>query len=92
MQNKTLTALKGVKVGHSTHLDKLTGCTLVVFDGWYPTAYKSYGGSPGTFNTEILNNGMSFYRSNGIFVAGGSLTGLMSASDIMQAMIENKIG
>ncbi|MBI2028532.1 MAG: P1 family peptidase [Candidatus Levybacteria bacterium] len=90
--NKTLTALKGVKVGHSTHLDKLTGCTLVMFDDWYPTAYKSYGGAPGTFNTEILKSGMSFYRSNGIFIAGGSLTGLMSASEIMQAMIENKIG
>jgi L-aminopeptidase/D-esterase-like protein len=90
--NKTLTALKGVRVGHSTHLDKLTGCTVIMFDDWYPTAYKSYGGAPGTFNTEILNNGMSFYESNGIFIAGGSLTGLMSASDIMQAMIENKIG
>lgn len=61
--NNTLTVLKGVKVGHSTHLDKLTGCTLVMFDGWYPTAYKSYGGAPATFNTEILKSGMSFYRS-----------------------------
>lgn len=90
--NNTLTALKGVRVGHSTHLDKLTGCTVIMFNGWYPTAYKSYGGDPGTFNTEILNSGCSFYNSNGIFIAGGSLTGLMSASDIMQAMIENRIG
>lgn len=90
--NNTLTALKGVKVGHATHLDKLTGCTVIMFDDFYPTAYKSYGGAPGTFNTEILNSGCSFYNSNGIFIAGGSLTGLMSASDIMQAMIEKGIG
>ncbi len=27
--NKTLTALNGIKVGHSTHIDKLTGTTVV---------------------------------------------------------------
>lgn len=91
-ENKTLTALKGVRVGHSTHLDKLTGCTLVMFDKPYPTVYKSYGGAPGTFNTEILNSGKSFYRSDGIFIAGGSLTGLTAASGIMESMIEKKIG
>lgn len=91
-QNNSLTALKGVKVGHATHLDKLTGCTVVMFDQFYPVAYKSYGGAPGTFNTDILRNGMSFYHRNGLFIAGGSLTGLMSASEIMQAMIENGIG
>jgi hypothetical protein len=36
MDNKTLTALRGVQVGHSTHLDKLTGCTVVLFDDYYP--------------------------------------------------------
>lgn len=90
--NNTLTALKGVRVGHSTHLDKLSGCTVVMFDDWLPTAYKVYGGSPGTFNTDTLKSGMSFQNHNGLFIAGGSLTGLMSASEIMQAMIENKIG
>lgn len=90
--NKTLTALKGVKVGHSTHLDKLTGCTTVLFDKPYPVAYKSYGGSPGTFNTDLLRTGMSFYKRHGLFISGGSLTGLMSASEIMKRMIENGIG
>ncbi len=90
--NSTLTALKGVKVGHATHLDKLTGCTAVVFDKPYPLAYKAYGGAPGTFNTDISSNGKSFYYRDGIFIAGGSLTGLMSASEIMQGMIDKGIG
>lgn len=90
--NNTLTALKGVRVGHATHLDKLTGCTVIMFDDWFPTAYKAYGGAPGTFNTDTLKSGMSFHDHNGLFIAGGSLTGLMSASEIMQAMIDNKIG
>lgn len=91
-QNNTLTALKGVRVGHSTHLDKLTGCTVIMFDRPFPVAYKSYGGAPGTFNTDSIQNGKSFYYKHGLFVAGGSYTGLMSVSEIMQAMIENGIG
>ena len=30
MKNKTLTALEGVKVGHSSHPEKMTGCTVVI--------------------------------------------------------------
>jgi L-aminopeptidase/D-esterase-like protein len=90
--NNTLTALKGIKVGHSTHLDKLTGCTFVLFDNPYPVAYKSYGGAPGTFNTDALQNGKSFFYGHGIFVAGGSNTGLMAGGEIMKTLIEKKIG
>jgi L-aminopeptidase/D-esterase-like protein len=90
--NNTLTALNGVQVGHSTHLDKLTGCTFVLFDESYPTAYRSYGGAVGSFNTECLRVGKMDYGQRGLFIAGGSLTGLMSASEIMQAMIEDGVG
>ena len=69
MRNKTLTALKGVKVGHSTHPEKLTGCTVVIFEGDYPVAYVSNGGSPGTVATEDLNDGKDFGVRNGLFIA-----------------------
>lgn len=90
--NNSLTVLKGVRVGHATHLDKLTGCTVIMFDENYPMAYKSYGGAPGTFNTDSMRSGMTDYGKRGVFIAGGSLTGLMSASEIMQAMIEDGLG
>lgn len=89
--NNTLTALTGVRVGHSTHLDKLTGCTLVLFDKEYPAAYQGYGGDIGSFHTDSLRVGAERTRQ-GFFIAGGSLTGLMSASEIMQAMIEDSVG
>jgi len=91
MTNNTLTALKGVRVGHATHLDKLTGCTFVLFDKEYPSAYQGYGGDIGSFHTDSLRVGARRTRQ-GFFIAGGSLTGLMSASEIMQAMIEDKVG
>lgn len=61
MMNNTLTALNGVKVGHSTHLDKLTGCTVVMFDKPLPVAYKAYGGAVGAFNTESLKTDKTDY-------------------------------
>jgi L-aminopeptidase/D-esterase-like protein len=91
MNNNTLTALKGVKVGHSTHLDKLTGCTAIIFDKEYPAAYQGYGGDIGSFHTDSLRVG-AIRKRHGFFIAGGSLGGLMSASEIMQGMIDDGIG
>lgn len=92
MENKTLTALSGVRVGHSTHLDKLTGCTVILFDKPYQVAYKAYGGAVGAYNTETLRSDKTNYGMNGIFIAGGSDTGLMSASKIMECLRRDKIG
>src|SRR6266403_1517401 len=90
--NSTLTALKGVNVGHSTHLDKLTGVTVVIFDKDLPVAYTSYGGSPGTFNTDAFRNGRSDNRAHAIFISGGSWTGLQTGGEVMKRLIEKEIG
>lgn len=92
MENNTLTALAGVRVGHATHLDRLTGCTVVAFDTPMPVAYKAYGGAVGAFNTESLRTDKTDYAERGIFIAGGSMQGLMSASEIMKCMIADGNG
>lgn len=92
MDNNTLTALKGVRVGHATHIDKLTGCTVIVFDKPNTVAYRSYGGAVGAFNTEGLRSGSTMYGTNGIFIAGGSMTGLMAASSITECLRKDEIG
>lgn len=92
MKNNTLTALKGVQVGHATRKSELTGCTFVLFDKPYPVAYKAYGGGPGTFNTDLLQNGKDFYHRHGLFISGGSLTGLQCGTEIMKGLIEQGIG
>lgn len=90
--NNTLTALSGVRVGHSTHLDCLTGCTVILFDKPYSVAYKAYGGWVGSFNTEGLRSGMTDSKENGIFISGGSYTGLMTATEIMDRLRNDNIG
>ncbi|MCA9301165.1 P1 family peptidase [Candidatus Nomurabacteria bacterium] len=92
MINNTLTALDGVRVGHSTHLDRLTGCTVIIFDKPMPVAYKAYGGAVGAFNTESLRTDKTDYHERGLFVAGGSMQGLMCASEIMKCMIDDSQG
>lgn len=92
MKNNTLTALKDVRVGHSTHLDKLTGCTFIKFDTPYVVAYKGYGGSIGSFNTESHKSGNTSYKEHGIFIAGGSITGLMAGAELLECLREDKIG
>lgn len=91
-QNNTLTALKGVRVGHSTHPEALTGCTLILFDRVLPVAYKSYGGAPGTIATENLQNGKEHATRDGLFIAGGSLNGLSASTTITRDLIEQGIG
>jgi L-aminopeptidase/D-esterase-like protein len=90
--NNTLTALSGVRVGHSTHLDKLTGCTAILFDKPYSVAYKAYGGGAGLFNSESMRSDKTDYKQNGIFIAGGSDTGLMSAAPIIESLRHDKYG
>lgn len=84
--NGTLTALAGVRVGHSTHLEVLSGCTVVLFDARTPVAYQSYGGTVGSFNTEGLRAGKTMYMVDAIFIAGGSAAGLIAAAPIIECL------
>jgi L-aminopeptidase/D-esterase-like protein len=81
MKNNTLTALTGVKVGHATHLDKLTGCIVIALDREYSAAYQGYGGDIGSFHIESLRVGARRTRQ-GFFIAGGSLTGLKRRASV----------
>lgn len=90
--NNTLTALNGVRVGHSTHLDKLTGTTVVLFDKPLTVAYTGYGGAVGSFSTDALKSGNTNYKKHGIFISGGSNTGLMCGSNILDRLRKDGVG
>lgn len=92
MANNTLTALQGVRVGHTTDLGKLTGCTVVLFDRDYPVAYASNGGTPRTYDTTTLEQGKSFYRKHALFIADGAWQGLETGAYIAEKLRQRKIG
>lgn len=49
--NSTLTALKGVRVGHAEDAQKNLGCALVLFDSPINVACITNGGASTTYNT-----------------------------------------
>lgn len=92
MANNTLTCLPGVRVGHATHLDKMTGATAILFDRRMSVGFKAYGGGAGGYSTEGLGGGKTHYQLDGIFIAGGSSTGLMAATPLMDSLRADGVG
>lgn len=90
--NSSLTALNGVNVGHFTNLEKLYGCTVVVFDKPCNVAYKANGGSARTYDTGILDAGKSYFLKHAIFISDGAHAGLETSSEIIKALRDKKIG
>lgn len=89
MRNSTITGVGGLRVG--TAEDKAgTGCTVVIFDKPAPVYAKTFGGWPGTFDTESTGPDMTFVRKKAIFVAGGDILGLTCASGIMKYFVERE--
>jgi L-aminopeptidase/D-esterase-like protein len=89
--NKSLTALSGVNVGHSTHLDKLQGCTVVVFDKPYPVAYKANGGTARIYDSNIMDDGKSYPRKHAIYISDGGHAGLETAAEDKKTALKREI-
>jgi L-aminopeptidase/D-esterase-like protein len=90
--NNTLTGLNGIRVGHATRSEQLTGVTAVLFDKPLPVAYACYGGSPGTLNTDALRADRGGAEANAIFISGGSWAGLQSGAQIASELIKMGVG
>ena len=82
----TLTAVPGVRVGHWTDHDGLTGVTVVVLPEPNVTAVEVRGAAPGTRETALLAPGMKVETVQAIALCGGSAYGLAAASGVMTAL------
>jgi len=90
--NNTITAVPGIKVGHYTDLQAITGCTVIlVEDGAVAGIYVS-GSAPGTRETDLLKTGNLVQQVHAILLTGGSAFGLDAATGVMQFLEEKNIG
>jgi L-aminopeptidase/D-esterase-like protein len=80
------------RVGHVTHLEDYTGCTVVLFDRLCPTVVDVRGGAPGTRETDLLGPGKVVGRANAILLTGGSAFGLAAADGVMRLLSERGQG
>lgn len=92
-QNRGLTEVQGLKVGHHTLTERPTGCTVILVDGEGAVGGVSQrGGAPGTRETDLLDPLNMVDKVNAIVLSGGSAYGLEAATGTVRYLEERKIG
>lgn len=92
MRNDTITAIKGILVGHAALPGSPSGCTVILPEGGAVAAVDIRGGAPGTFGTDALNPLYLVDRLHGLFLTGGSAFGLGVAEGVKCHLMERNVG
>lgn len=90
--NNTLTAVPGVRVGHWTDGQALTGLTVVLLPRGAVGAVSVRGGAPGTRETALLAPGNTVERVDAFLLTGGSAFGLDAAAGVMEYLARRGMG
>jgi len=91
-ENNTITALNGLRVGHSSDLEGGTGVTVVLFDKPARGAVDISGMATSSRQIDSLDMIHPGTEIHGICLAGGSAFGLDAASGVVSYLAENNIG
>jgi L-aminopeptidase/D-esterase-like protein len=89
---KGITAVPGICVGHTTDLDGLTGCTVVLCEKGAVGGVDQRGGAPGTRETDLLRPLHLVQEVHAVLLAGGSAYGLAAADGVMRYLEERGVG
>jgi len=90
--NESLTAIKGLLVGHYTDKAAMTGCTAVVCADGAVCGVDVRGAAPGTRETDLLTGYHLVERVNAVMLSGGSAFGLSAADGAMKWLSERGMG
>lgn len=88
----TITAVPGIRVGHCTDRDGLTGCTVVLCERGAVGGVDQRGGAPGTRETDLLRPLHLVERVHAVVLAGGSAFGLAASDGVVRYLEERSIG
>lgn len=88
----TITAVPGIRVGHATDLEGLTGCTVVLCEAGAVGGVDQRGGAPGTRETDLLRPLHLVEKVHAVFLAGGSAFGLAAGDGVMRYLDEKGVG
>jgi L-aminopeptidase/D-esterase-like protein len=92
MTQDTLTDVAGLAVGHFTHPERATGCTVVLCPQGAVAGVDVRGGSPGTRETDLLRPENTVDRVHALLLSGGSAFGLDAAGGVMRWLEEHGHG
>ena len=89
---KGLTDIPGIRVGHVSDFDALTGCTAILCEGGAAAGVDIRGSASGTEEIETLDPGHVTQQAHGILLAGGSAFGLEAASGVRRYLEHKGVG
>jgi L-aminopeptidase/D-esterase-like protein len=91
--NETLTAVSGLEVGHWTHQEAATGCTVVLCppEGCVASGL-ALGGAPATRESSLLAPEKMMGRIDAVVLSGGSAFGLSAADGVVRWLAEQGRG
>ena len=90
--NGHLAQVLGLHVGHFTHPDRPTGCSVVLCPQGATAGVDVRGAAPGTRETDLLHPSHLVQHVHGITLAGGSAWGLDAASGTARWLEEHGAG
>ncbi len=88
----SLSDIKGIRVGHASDSEAVTGCTVILFDEPTTGAIDLRGGGTSTRQIDSLLTHNTFGKIHAILLTGGSAYGLDASSGVMKYLEENNIG
>lgn len=90
--NGSITDVPGIRVGHYTDTEGVTGCTVVLCEEGAVGGVDVRGSAPGTRETDLLKTGNLVERVHGVLLSGGSAYGLDAAGGVMRYLEERGVG
>jgi len=87
-----ITDVPGIKVGHYTDKQAVTGCTAILCEQGAVAGVDVSGSSPGTRETDLLRPGNLVEQVQAIVLSGGSAFGLDAAAGVMRYLEERGFG
>lgn len=81
--HNAITDIPGIRVGHATNLEAITGCTVVLCEEGMVGGVDQRGGAPGTRETDLLRPMHLVSEVHAILLTGGSAFGLDAAGGVM---------
>ncbi len=88
----TITDVPGVRVGHASDFDAITGCTVILFDDAANGAVDLRGGGTSTRQIDSLLPHNTFGKVQGVLLTGGSAYGLDASGGVMRYLEEKGRG
>ena len=89
---KGLTAIPGIRVGHASNFDALTGCTAILCEGGATGGVDMRGSACEASSLETLHPGHITPQVHGIVLSGGSAFGLETASGVRRYLEQHGVG